>query len=622
MPLNTDGSEPLVSVIIPVYNVVDYVTSCLESAARHGMEPGQVEILAVDDGSTDGTSELLDDLASRLPEVEAIHQPNSGGPGGPRNTGLDRARGRYVFFLDADDELTPNALRDLVSFADEHGSEVVLGKMGGLGGRRPPQSMFTRTVVDAQLGTDNLIRTLGPWKLYSRDLIERQSNRFPTHLKRGEDPPFVLRAYLGASRISVLAERDYYLIRDREDGSNLTKQPSIPSEALERALALIEVIAQDTEPGPVRDAAMWRPIQFNAPGVLGRSLPDLEEDEQARIVGEFRDAMMPLWNEEVAKHAKGVLGTKLRLALDGDHRLLSRFIEWDREHTGATLAPGDDGFVLALPEDLAAAIGAERLIAPAVKVEAKLSSLQVEGTELRLGITVTVPNAAALPAAVLRLRARPEGEEREFPLDALGRATEAGYELHADAVVDLEGSATGIWDLFVVLAFDRGEISRRLGGKRAKSVGTDPIIVPGKPGDQALALAYFTEGYGNLSVDVGFTLPKHAAPRATLSGVLTDPEGDTLILEVESPLPARVVIDGDEVPSEQVVLDQEQLSSTTVLVRLPTTIDVETTKLRVVSDSGDSAVARASGMSPVALRRPRQESTVPSRRRWFARRHG
>lgn len=190
----TTGQTPRVTVIIPVYNVASYLEACLTSAVEHGLGADEVEILAVDDGSTDGSSELLDALAARLPGVRAIHQENSGGPGGPRNTGLDQARGTYVFFLDADDELAPRALGDIVAYADAHGSDMVLAKMGGLGGRKPPASMFTRTVADAHLVDDGLIRTLGPWKLYRRDLIERQGNRFPTHLSRGEDPPFVIRA--------------------------------------------------------------------------------------------------------------------------------------------------------------------------------------------------------------------------------------------------------------------------------------------------------------------------------------------------------------------------------------------------------------------------------------------
>lgn len=621
MAADTHQADPLVSVIIPVYNVVDYLAACLESTIDQGLGDGEIEILVIDDGSTDGSAELLDVLSGRIPNVTAIHQPNSGGPGRPRNVGLDLARGRYVFFLDADDELTPNALRDLVFFADEHGSEVLLCKMGGLGGRTPPKSMFVRTVADADLISDRLFRTMGPWKLYRRDLLERLNNRFPTHLRRGEDPPFVMRAYLGATHVSVLADRDYYLIRDREDGTNLTKQPSEPAEALERVLALIAEIANGTEPGALRNGAMMRPIQFNIPPLLGHRFLNVGDDEQARIVSELQGALLPLWNDEVALHAKGALGTKLRIALDGDHRLLSRLIAWERDHSGSTLAPGDAGFILDLPEDLASEIGSERSVAPVAKVEAKLTALSVTGRAVRVGVSLAVPQAAALPPVVLRLQSRLEGEKIDISLDATGAAAAKGCELRAQPDIDLDRLTQGVWDLFLVLCFDQGEISRRLGGKRAKGVGTESLVVPGAAGDQPRALAYFTEGYGNLSLDVGFTMPKHAAPRATLLGVLSDPEGDVCVLGVESPLAVRVEYGPG---SESTPLKHSRLSSATLLVRVPGRVDPSAPQLRVVSAAGSVESVSAPELAPTALLGPGDLSAtkqpVTRRRRWFGRR--
>lgn len=101
------GALPVVSVIVPVYNALDYVGMALESALNQGYRGEELEIIVVDDGSTDGSGELLDRFAAEHAEVTVIHQESSGGPGAPRNAGLDIARGRYVFFLDADDELTP-----------------------------------------------------------------------------------------------------------------------------------------------------------------------------------------------------------------------------------------------------------------------------------------------------------------------------------------------------------------------------------------------------------------------------------------------------------------------------------------------------------------------------------
>ncbi|MGJ3559518.1 glycosyltransferase family 2 protein [Streptomyces sp. INA 01156] len=98
-----------------------------------------MEVIAVDDGSTDGTGECLEEFAGRAPmPVTVIRQANSGGPSGPRNIGLDRATGRYVFFLDADDRLGHEALQRMVAMADRAGTDVVLGRVEGV--NRAPRS--------------------------------------------------------------------------------------------------------------------------------------------------------------------------------------------------------------------------------------------------------------------------------------------------------------------------------------------------------------------------------------------------------------------------------------------------------------------------------------------------
>ena len=124
-----------VSVVIPVFNAMPYLHELLESLAGQDLPDDAYEVIAVNDGSTDDSGAELDAFAERHPNVRVVHQENTGWPGGPRNRGLDLARGRYVFFADADDLLGPEALRRLVAFADEHGSDVIVPRMVGLNGR-------------------------------------------------------------------------------------------------------------------------------------------------------------------------------------------------------------------------------------------------------------------------------------------------------------------------------------------------------------------------------------------------------------------------------------------------------------------------------------------------------
>ena len=99
-----------------------------------------------------------------------IHTPNSGWPGRPRNLGIEAARGEYVFLSDHDDRLHPEALQRLVDFADEHGSDVVAGRVVGVG-RSAPERIFARTLVDAQQDPALLMTSLTPQKLYRRAFL-------------------------------------------------------------------------------------------------------------------------------------------------------------------------------------------------------------------------------------------------------------------------------------------------------------------------------------------------------------------------------------------------------------------------------------------------------------------
>ncbi|MFD0429100.1 glycosyltransferase family 2 protein [Streptomyces zhihengii] len=134
----TDPPVPDVSVVVGAYDAMPYLVRCLESVESQTIGPGRMELLAVDDGSADGTGEYLEEFAARSAvPTTVVRQPNSGGPGGPRNKGLALARGRYVFFLDADDFLGDEALERMVAVADRAGTDVVLGRMAGRGGCAP-----------------------------------------------------------------------------------------------------------------------------------------------------------------------------------------------------------------------------------------------------------------------------------------------------------------------------------------------------------------------------------------------------------------------------------------------------------------------------------------------------
>ena len=116
-------SKPLVSIIVPVYQVKNYVGECVESLLRQTYT--NLEILLVDDGSTDGSGAICDEYARGDNRIRVIHQENQG-LSSARNTGLDQAKGEYVAFVDSDDAVRLDYIETLYDLADRYQADIAV----------------------------------------------------------------------------------------------------------------------------------------------------------------------------------------------------------------------------------------------------------------------------------------------------------------------------------------------------------------------------------------------------------------------------------------------------------------------------------------------------------------
>ena len=107
-------NNPLVSIIIPVYNVEKYLQQCVGSVLAQTYK--HLEIVLIDDGSTDQSPRMCDEYAAQYENIYVFHKQN-GGASTARNIGLENAKGEYIFFLDSDDWLEPNALETMITTA-------------------------------------------------------------------------------------------------------------------------------------------------------------------------------------------------------------------------------------------------------------------------------------------------------------------------------------------------------------------------------------------------------------------------------------------------------------------------------------------------------------------------
>lgn len=257
------GSEKDLSIIIPVYNAVDVLPKCIDSILAQTIDLSRIEVLLIDDGSTDGSGALCDTYAREYPELFRVrHQHNSGGPASPRNHGIEDARGTYVFFCDNDDHFGEEALERMIAHAFEWSSDVLLVKMGETGRKAYPRSMFKENAASVDLHSSKVLKTLGPWKAYRRSMIIEHGIRFPEDCSL-DDSVFTLSAYLHAGAISVAADYDYYYWTIREDGGNLSSQGgssasvwrdvSLRNAGCVKMLDLVETHVPDEKRAPYYD---------------------------------------------------------------------------------------------------------------------------------------------------------------------------------------------------------------------------------------------------------------------------------------------------------------------------------------------------------------------------------
>lgn len=122
-----------VSIIIPVYNAKDFILSCLKSVANQTYK-GRIECIIIDDCGSDDSVRIIETYIDEQPSsvyYKLFHQPYNQGPSAARNRGIRESQGDYIFFLDADDEITPHCLESLYSLAKVHKLDYVQGTYQG-----------------------------------------------------------------------------------------------------------------------------------------------------------------------------------------------------------------------------------------------------------------------------------------------------------------------------------------------------------------------------------------------------------------------------------------------------------------------------------------------------------
>ena len=227
--------EPLVSVIIPVYNTEDYLEQCLSSVCTQTLE--NIEIICVDDGSSDSSLQILEEYAAKDSRVTIIKQKNAGA-GAARNHGLSRARGKYLSFLDADDFFEPDMLEAAYKKAEEDSADFVVFQSDQY---YTDEDMFKETSWTLRVKeippytpfshrqmTDNIFKVFVGWawdKLYDRKFVLEHGLTFQEQ-RTSNDMLFVFSAVFLAKRITVVKKVLAHQRRDAKDSLSKTRENS------------------------------------------------------------------------------------------------------------------------------------------------------------------------------------------------------------------------------------------------------------------------------------------------------------------------------------------------------------------------------------------------------------
>lgn len=245
--------RPLVSVIVPAYNVESYISTCVESVV--GQTYKHIEIILIDDGSVDSTGSILDGFSVEDERIKVIHQKNSG-VSSARNRGLDEAMGDFVMFIDSDDWIDRDMVEKMVDTSLSEKADIVSCGMRYVNMAGKIRENFygahpTGTRLDSRESFSEIVKELiyGGGSLCCR-LISREltyAYRFIEGMRISEDQEWLLRVIQNVDCMVYLQE-PLYNVRVRQ-GSATTK--SLPSDVADIEVVNREIISWAQENGMV-----------------------------------------------------------------------------------------------------------------------------------------------------------------------------------------------------------------------------------------------------------------------------------------------------------------------------------------------------------------------------------
>jgi glycosyltransferase involved in cell wall biosynthesis len=212
--------KPILTVVIPVYNVEKYLKRCIESILIQ--EWKNYDILLVDDGSTDSSPQICDDYAKAYDFISVIHKKN-GGLSAARNTGISNAEGEYVYFLDSDDWIEPNTFSDLAEVIESDQYDIISFNQEFVKSEHDiikSDSKRTKRLTGKEALIDmfsyGFITGFATDKIYRKALFTKNTIQFPVG-KYYEDLGTNYKLFLAAKKVYATNQKYYHYLIDNPD---------------------------------------------------------------------------------------------------------------------------------------------------------------------------------------------------------------------------------------------------------------------------------------------------------------------------------------------------------------------------------------------------------------------
>lgn len=235
-----------ISVIIPVYNVEHYLRRCIDSVLHQ--EKVSLEIILVDDGSTDSSSKICDEYAAEHKEVRCVHTQNAG-PATAKNIGYDMSLGKYIAFIDSDDEIKSNMFSQMIQFGNLHNADIVccnyiqVDEDGNISHTNYTDKKYVLTqdeALKAILIKDKIFSQC--WtKIYKRQTMQENGVRNTEGLKTEEDFIYNIQAF-ACSKTVCIVDKPLYIYTHRTKSLSKDYYRDHISQYIDNRILRIELV--------------------------------------------------------------------------------------------------------------------------------------------------------------------------------------------------------------------------------------------------------------------------------------------------------------------------------------------------------------------------------------------